>query len=129
MESKELASLNSRLVASVLDVFIFLLTILIAAPLFNKLTGLLQAPAVGGVMLVILFMNFEAVQVVIWGRTLGHRMCGLTIVNEHGGKPNYLQAQVRWILKGLLGLFSFITMLSGSRAIHDTVTKTSVRYI
>lgn len=129
MKSGELASLNSRLVASLLDAFIFLVTILIAAPLFNKLTGLLHAPAAGGVLLVILFLNFEAVQVVIWGRTLGHRMCGLAVVNESGGKPNYLQAQVRWILKSLLGLFSFITMLSRGRAIHDTVTKTSVRYL
>lgn len=129
METRELASLNSRLVASLLDAFIFLVTILIAAPLFNQLTGLLRAPEVGGVLLVILFLNFEAVQVVTWGRTLGHRMCGLTIVNERGEKPNYLQAQVRWILKSLLGLFSFITMLSRGRAIHDTVTKTSVRYL
>jgi uncharacterized RDD family membrane protein YckC len=129
METRELASIASRLVATLLDTMMYAGTLFLAAPVLHKLTSVAQIPALGGVLLILLAINFEAVQTAWWGRTLGHRICGLVVINSQGGRPNYFQALVRWILKIVLGVLNFITMLSrNGKAIHDTATRTSVVY-
>ncbi len=64
------------------------------------------------------------------GGTLGHRFMNLQVVdNRTGGRVSLLKALARYVVKGLLGVFSFFTMSFSRRhqALHDLVTNSSVR--
>jgi len=68
----------------------------------------------------------------VWraGGTLGHRLMNLRVVdNRTGGRVSLLKALTRYVVKGLLGVFSFFSMSLSRRhqALHDLVTNSSVR--
>jgi uncharacterized RDD family membrane protein YckC len=70
--------------------------------------------------------------VLVWrlGGTVGHRAMNLRVVdNRTEGNVSLFKALARFVIKGLLGTFSFLTMNFSRRhqALHDIVTKSSVR--
>ena len=70
--------------------------------------------------------------VLLWrlGGTVGHRAMNLHVVdNRTEGNVSLFKAIARFVIKGLLGIFSFLTMNFSRRhqALHDIVTKSSVR--
>ena len=68
----------------------------------------------------------------IWrrGATIGHAMNHLVVVADATGKnPGLGQAFARYVIKGLLGLPSFVTMVFSRKhqAVHDLLTRTTVQ--
>jgi hypothetical protein len=43
-----------------------------------------------------------------------------------GENPSIPQTFGRWIVKGVLGLWSFVTMMANGKAVHDLFTNTQV---
>lgn len=91
------------------------------------------------------FDGFRIVLIIIWwltllfyeplfvwlgGGTIGHRLMNLQVVdNRTGGPVSLPKALGRYLVKALLGVFSFFTMSFSRRhqAFHDFVTNSSVR--
>lgn len=70
--------------------------------------------------------------VLVWhtGGTLGHRVMNLRVSDDRtSGNVSLVQALVRFFVKAILGVFSFLTMRFSRRhqAIHDILTRSSVR--
>ena len=68
----------------------------------------------------------------VWrlGGTIGHRALNLRVVdNRTQDNVSLFKALARFLLKGLLGIFSFLTMNFSRRhqAVHDILTNSSVR--
>ena len=95
--------------------------------------ALSDVPGSGRTFVVILFGLFFLYEpVLVWwrGATIGHAMAQLRVVDERSGQnPGALQAFGRYMVKLVLGLFSFVTMALTRRhqAIHDLLTRTTVR--
>jgi uncharacterized RDD family membrane protein YckC len=73
---------------------------------------------------------YEPLFVWLGGGTLGHRVMNLQVVdNRTGGRVSLPKALGRYLIKAVLGVFSFFTMSFSRRhqAIHDLVTNSSVR--
>ena len=104
-----------------------------AAGLFALMTLLAPYPPVPGILLVLLIVGavlYEPVQVAYYGGTIGHRLMNLRVVDDvTGGRPRLLQAFLRTICKGFLGIFAFLTMGPSRRhrAVHDMFTGTTVQ--
>ncbi len=78
----------------------------------------------------VVLLFYEPVLVWRLGGTVGHRAMNLRVVdNRSGGNVSLLKAVTRFVLKALLGIFSFLTMNFSRRhqALHDIVTDSSVR--
>ncbi len=98
------------------------------------LTSLVQGWSTARVALVVLwwFVLFFYEPLFVWrfGGTLGHRAMNLRVTdNRTGQNISLLKALGRLVVKGLLGVFSFLTMSFTRRhqAIHDLLTNSSVR--
>jgi hypothetical protein len=66
----------------------------------------------------------------IAGSTIGHFRANLRVVdNRTDGNISFVKAVVRVIIKGVLGIYSFITMATTSRhqALHDLLTRSTVQ--
>ena len=73
---------------------------------------------------------YEPVMVAWVGGTLGHWALNLRVVdNRTEGNPGLVKAVGRWLLKGLLGVFTFLSMSLTRRhqALHDLLTATTVQ--
>ena len=84
--------------------------------------------AAGAVLLS--FLLYEPVMVSRFGGTVGHRRGNMrVVVDATGSRLGIGRALVRFFLKAVLGIFSFIAMLATTRhqALHDLATGTSVR--
>ncbi len=123
------ADFGSRLKAVLLDSLIYAVAMFTLVPLFSKLALSVHLPYLSGILALALFLCFEALQVSLWGRTLGHKVFGLKVINSAGKNPNFLQALGRFFVKTILGLWAFLSMLGGSgKAVHDMVSRTRVIY-
>ena len=98
------------------------------------LTSLVQGWSTARVALVVLwwFVLFFYEPLFVWrfGGSLGHRAMNLRVTdNRTGQNVSLLKALGRLVIKGLLGVFSFLTMSFTRRhqAIHDILTNSSVR--
>jgi hypothetical protein len=73
---------------------------------------------------------YEPVLVSLTGGTLGHYVTNLRVVDERDqGNVSFLKAVARFVVKGLLGWYSFIVMTATRRnqAIHDLLTRSTVQ--
>jgi uncharacterized RDD family membrane protein YckC len=72
---------------------------------------------------------YEPLLVTLRGATIGHSATNLRVVSPSGGNPSFVRAFVRFIVKDVLGLPSFISMAFTNRhqAIHDLLTGTTVQ--
>jgi uncharacterized RDD family membrane protein YckC len=83
-----------------------------------------------GILVVISLLLYEPVLVSRMGGTLGHYFTNLRVVDErHHGNISFLKACARVVIKGLLGLYSFIVMMATRRnqAVHDLLTRSTVQ--
>ena len=77
-----------------------------------------------------LWLLYEPLLVAFMGGTLGHRFGNLRVVDDRtGGNVSFLKAVARTIIKALLGIFSFVTVLATrrSQALHDLLTRSTVQ--
>ena len=90
-------------------------------------------PGSGRAFLVLTFgwlLLYEPLQVWWSGSTIGHRSANLRVVSDKtGSSPSFPVAFARFLIKGILGLPSFVSMLFTRRyqAIHDLMTGTTVQ--
>ena len=91
-----------------------------------------HVPGSGRVFVVLIYalILYEPIMVWRYGATLGHRATNLRVVDDaSGGKPGFLKALARFVIKTVLGLVSFMTMAITRRyqAVHDAITHTTVQ--
>jgi uncharacterized RDD family membrane protein YckC len=83
-----------------------------------------------GVLVVVALLLYEPVLVPRIGGTLGHYFNNLRVVDEgHGGNISFAKACARVVIKGLLGLYSFVILAATRRnqAVHDLLTGSTVQ--
>ena len=83
-----------------------------------------------GILVVLVLVLYEPILVSLTGGTLGHYFTNLRVVDERDqGNVSFLKALARFVLKGLLGWYSFIVMTATRRnqAIHDLLTRSTVQ--
>lgn len=124
------ASFAARVRAWLIDVAVLagvLALVLIAGALTS------DVPGSGRVLLVLLFgipLFYEPFFVSRYGATIGHRRANLCVVpDQMQTRPGFWRAFVRFLIKGTLGLPSFVSMAFTTRhqAIHDHFTHTTVQ--
>jgi uncharacterized RDD family membrane protein YckC len=88
-----LAEPSQRLVARLVD------TLIVGVPLATAATELFSRQTaqtvVAPIAFAAVFLVYEAVQVALWGRTLGKRLTGIRVVSVDGGPVRVSQALVR----------------------------------
>ena len=104
---------------------------LIALMIFSSATENLRGSGVATVIAIWAFiLLYEPVLVAVYGGTLGHRWSNLRVVSDETGRPpNFFVAFARFLLKGILGVYSFVAMGFTRRhqALHDVITGTTVQ--
>jgi uncharacterized RDD family membrane protein YckC len=93
-----------------------------------------DVPGSGRIMMIAVIaivLLYEPVLVSRRGATVGHRRVGIQVVTASGEFPGFFRAFARYLIKGLLGLPTFITMMLTRRhqALHDILTATTVRVV
>jgi uncharacterized RDD family membrane protein YckC len=122
------ARFTRRVQGVLIDSIIFMLilagSLIVAVSLASDNVG-----RVLGITVVVTWLLYEPVLVSMTGGTVGHYLCNLRVVDDHGGNVGFPKAVVRVIIKSLLGWYSFIAMAITSRhqAVHDYLTKSTVQ--
>jgi uncharacterized RDD family membrane protein YckC len=83
-----------------------------------------------GILVIAALLLYEPILVSFTGSTLGHYLTNLRVVDERsGGNVSFLQACARVVIKGVLGVYSFVTLAATRRnqAVHDLLTKSTVQ--
>ncbi len=83
-----------------------------------------------GVAVVIILVMYEPVMVSMTGGTIGHYLANLRVVDDaRHGNVSFLKACARFVIKGVLGWYSFIVMAATRRnqALHDKLTRSTVQ--
>jgi uncharacterized RDD family membrane protein YckC len=81
-------------------------------------------------LILALVLLYEPLLVSRRGATIGHAVARLRVVDMRTGRwPSFGRAFARFLIKGILGLPSFITMALNRRhqAVHDLLTHTAVQ--
>lgn len=120
-----LARFRAMVLDSIVVMSLFLTILFSASAVDIAMAGRLAVLA-----LVALVLLYEPLLVSRFGATLGHRWSNLHVVSERtGGHPAFWAAFVRFIVKSVLGLPSFIFMAFTRRhqALHDRIAGTTVR--
>jgi uncharacterized RDD family membrane protein YckC len=118
--------LHRRIRAAFIDIIILGTMFFISASVVLDMAihGVMKVVIVGTVLFIL-----EPGLVTTMGGTIGHQLLGLRIQNrETGTNLNILFAAIRFIIKSILGLPSFIFVLVTKRhqAIHDIVSSSVV---
>jgi uncharacterized RDD family membrane protein YckC len=83
-----------------------------------------------GILVIAALLLYEPILVSFTGSTLGHYLTNLRVVDgRSGGNVSFLKACARVVIKGVLGLYSFVTLAATRRnqAVHDLLTKSTVQ--
>lgn len=56
------------------------------------------------------WLFYEPLLVSLTGGTIGHYLCNMRVVDDHGGNISFIKAFARMIIKSLLGWYSFLAM-------------------
>ncbi len=110
-----------RLQAMSADAFLGLVVFYLAVAAASA-TGSSALVRVVWILLIVLFLAYEPLMVSRFGATLGHRFANLDVVRESdGGRLSGGTALLRWLLKSVVGIPSFVAMLVTARhqALHD----------
>lgn len=129
MPAPRYARFSRRLRAMLIDWIITLIvvfgTVLVAASVGNDnlSRGL-------GTLAVVLLVAYEPILVSRMGGTLGHYFTNLRVVDDgSGGNIGFARACARVVIKGVLGLYSFVILAATRRnqAVHDLLTRSTVQ--
>lgn len=122
-------SLSRRIRALVIDLLVLfvglMFTVILADAFRSTLGGRLAAASVWFFVL-----GYEPLLIGISGATIGHRLSNLHVVHDASGSaPGVARALIRFLIKSLLGVFSFAGMAFTRRyqSWHDQLTGTTVR--
>ena len=83
-----------------------------------------------GILAVVLLVLYEPILVSRIGGTLGHYFTNLRVVDDRGGgNIGFARACARVVIKGVLGLYSFVILAATRRnqAVHDLLTRSTVQ--
>ena len=83
-----------------------------------------------GILAVVVLVLYEPILVSRMGGTLGHLFTNLRVVDDrNGGNIGFARACARVVIKGVLGLYSFVTLAATRRnqAVHDLLTRSTVQ--
>jgi uncharacterized RDD family membrane protein YckC len=120
---------SRRLKAMVIDWIIIVLLLVVA--LFAAVSvGSDRIGRILGFTFVAVWLLYEPLLVSLTGSTIGHYRTNLRVVdNRTHGNISFIKAVARVIIKGTLGLYSFVTMATTSRhqAVHDLLTQSTVQ--
>jgi uncharacterized RDD family membrane protein YckC len=90
---------SQRLVARIID------TLIVGVPIATAATELFERETaqtlVAPITFAVVFFLYEAVQLAVWGRTVGKRLTGLRVVSVTGDRPTVPQALVRAVIYAL----------------------------
>ena len=120
---------SARLRAFYIDVIVILVTIaagLTIAAMSNSQT----ISRIVGFSLATALILLEPILVSVFGSSVGHYFSNLRVVdNRTGGRVSFIKAVTRTVIKAVLGLYSFVSMLTTSRhqALHDWLTASTVQ--
>jgi uncharacterized RDD family membrane protein YckC len=122
------ARFSRRLRGMLLDWMIAMAVLFGAVALASKISSDNAARALG-VAVVIILLLYEPLFVTRFGGTLGHIWTNLRVVDDRGGNVGFGKALVRFLIKSLLGWYSFLTMAATRRnqAVHDLLTHSTVQ--
>ena len=129
MPAPRYARFSRRLRAMLLDWIITLIAIFGAVLLAAWISNDNFSRALG-VAVVIALLLYEPVLVSYTGGTLGHYFTNLRVVDARDdGNISFPKACARVAIKGLLGLYSFVTLAATRRnqAVHDLLTRSTVQ--
>lgn len=123
------ATFGRRLRALVID-WIVLATVVVVIVIVGD--AMRHVPGSGRVLVVMLYalILYEPIMVWRYGATIGHQATNLRVVDDvSGGNPGFFKSLARFVMKVLLGLYSFATMATTRRrqAVHDVMTHTTVQ--
>jgi uncharacterized RDD family membrane protein YckC len=123
------ARFTRRVQALMYDTMILVVVLVLTLFLATASEGLGASRLIGftGAAIILLY---EPVLVAWRGATLGHSLRNLRVVDDRTqGNISFLKAIVRYVIKLVLGLLSFLTMGTTQRhqAIHDLLTGSTVR--
>ena len=123
------AGFFQRLAALMLDTIIqFCLIYFLIPPLLSAfLPDAIRGYAIAVSIFTTVFL-YEPMLVSTFGQTVGHKYRCIKVVDAvTSEKISFMRALARFLLKALLGGYSFITMLGSQRqAVHDHATETKV---
>jgi uncharacterized RDD family membrane protein YckC len=83
-----------------------------------------------GILAVVVLVLYEPILVSRMGGTLGHYFTNLRVVDDrNGGNIGFARACARVVIKGVLGLYSFVILAATRRnqAVHDLLTRSTVQ--
>lgn len=83
-----------------------------------------------GICVVLFVLLYEPLLVSLTGGTIGHRLTNMRVVDDaHGGNVSFLKACARFVIKSVVGVYSFIAMATTRRnqAVHDLLTRSTMQ--
>lgn len=126
---RKYARLAVRIRAAMYDSMIFFIAMIVTISSATASESEIAAQTIG-VIGILLVVFYEPVMVWAKGGTFGHMICNLRVVDDRTlGNPGFFKATVRFIVKLLLGWFSFLTMMASRRhrAVHDVLVGSTVQ--
>jgi uncharacterized RDD family membrane protein YckC len=121
-------SVGTRLKASVIDGILVISFIAVLGSVYSM--ARYESPLISLIIFTILF-GYEPIMVWKRGMTVGHQIMGIRVIDTHN-KTNITlkKAMLRFIVKSLLGSFSFVWALfsDSQKTLHDLITKSQVIY-
>jgi uncharacterized RDD family membrane protein YckC len=117
---EEFPSLRRRFLGLTIDTFVIVLAFLMAGQLIELVGGV--PGYVRGAILIFMFFMYDPIFVSFLGGTIGHKLLRMKIVDvKTKGNIALHRAVIRFFVKGLLGVISFIAVSfnPSKRAIHD----------
>jgi len=124
------ARLRYRFLAMAID-----MVLIIGAFIFGgfalALTGSIALMVVGFAVMCVGAILYEPLLVSSRGATIGHAFLGLEVLTGRGERLSFAQALARALLKGSIGVASFLWMAMTMRhqALHDVATRSTVRVV
>jgi len=124
------ATFTSRFRALLIDTAIVFATLIAVLLLGDFAEGIPASGRIVWALMVGLLVLYEPLFIWRRGATIGHSAKQLQVVRvDTGERPGFVRALVRYLIKAILGLPSFVTMTLSRRhqAVHDILTGTSVQ--
>jgi uncharacterized RDD family membrane protein YckC len=129
MPAPRYARFSRRLRAMLFD-WIITLIVIYGAVLLATSVGSDNFSRTPGVLVIVALLLYEPILVSRIGGTLGHYFNNLRVVDkDDGGNISFPKACARAVIKGVLGLYSFVILAATSRnqAVHDLLTGSTVQ--
>jgi uncharacterized RDD family membrane protein YckC len=126
--SPHYARFSRRLRAMVLDWIVAVVIFFGAVALAVQIESDSVSRAMGISVLIVLVL-YEPILISLTGGTLGHYFTNLRVVDDRGGNVSFLKACARFVIKTVLGMYSFVILAATRRnqAVHDVLTRSTVQ--